>query len=166
MAARSTADHADQRRGSGAFERAIIRICHQRKGIAAALDDRATAIPMVGGSRLDEPPTTKTRAKKRVMARHPPQGLNVGDHTKQETHDALWLGARGSNIGPEMAMPGGAPLCHSCYGTAGLDVQYEPTKKLICQRTRRATTMSRLPFRKLSARRIQICLVQFYKSRS
>ena len=34
--------------GLWAFKRAIIR--HQRKGIAAAMDDKATVIPMVGGA--------------------------------------------------------------------------------------------------------------------
>ena len=63
LSGRSAADHADRRRGSWAFERAIIR--HQRKGIAAAMDDRATAIPMVGGSSLDEPQPQKEEPKRR-----------------------------------------------------------------------------------------------------
>ena len=45
----------------------------------------------------------------------PARGLNLSDHTNQEAHDAPWFGARGSNTGPGLAIPGGAPLCHSCY---------------------------------------------------
>ena len=59
--------------------------------------------------------TTKRRAQNKPLARHPARGLNLRDHTNQEVHDAPWFGARGSNTGLGMAVPGGAPLCHSCY---------------------------------------------------
>ena len=57
--------------------------------------------------------TTKRRAKNKQLARHPARGLNLGDHTNQEAHDAPWFGARGLNPGPELAIPRGAPLWHS-----------------------------------------------------
>ena len=61
--------------------------------------------------------TTKRRAQNKPLARHPARGLNFGDHTNQEAHGAPWFGARGSNTGPELTIPGGATLCHSCYGS-------------------------------------------------
>ena len=45
------------------------------------------------------------------------RGLNVGENTNQVAHDAPWFGARGSNTGPDLAIPGGSPLGHSCYGS-------------------------------------------------
>ena len=60
--------------------------------------------------------TTKRRAKNKLLERHPARGLNLGDHTNQEAHDAPWFGARYSNTGIGLAILGGAPLCHSCYG--------------------------------------------------
>ena len=56
--------------------------------------------------------TTKRRAQNKPLARHPARGLNLRDHINQEAHDA-----RGSNTGLGMAVLGGAPLCHSCYGS-------------------------------------------------
>ena len=61
--------------------------------------------------------TTKRRAQNKPLARHLARGLNLGDHTNQEAHDAPWFGARGSNTGPGLAIPEGAPLWHSCYGS-------------------------------------------------
>ena len=80
------------------------------------MNGRATAIPMVGGSRLDEPQPQKEESKIR-RAHHPARGLNLRNHTNQEAHDAPRFGARGTNTGSGMAVPGGAPLCHSCYGS-------------------------------------------------
>ena len=54
--------------------------------------------------------TTKRRAKNKKLARHPARGLNLGDHTNQEAHDAPWFGARDSNTGPGLAIPGDAAL--------------------------------------------------------
>ena len=48
-----------------AFERAII--CHQRKGIVAAMDGRTTAILVIGGSRLDELQPQKEEIKTRSL---------------------------------------------------------------------------------------------------
>ena len=50
LSARSAADRLNRRQGSWAFKWAII--CHKRKGIDVAIDDRATAVPMVGGLRF------------------------------------------------------------------------------------------------------------------
>ena len=44
------------------------------------------------------------------------RGVNFRDHTNQEAHDTPWFGAQGSNTGPVLAILGGAPLWHSCYG--------------------------------------------------
>ena len=90
-----------------AFQRAIIR--HQRKGIAAAMDDRAMAIPMVSGSRLDEPQPQK-RAQNKSLVRHPAQGLILDRHIIQEGHDAPWVVAWGLNTDPGMVTPGSALL--------------------------------------------------------
>ena len=59
---------------------------------------------------------TKRRVKNKPLPRHRARGLNLCDHTNQEARDAPWFSARGSNIGPGLAIPRGAPLCHSCYG--------------------------------------------------
>ena len=47
----------------------------------------------------------------------PARRLNLSDRTNQESHDAPWFGAQGSNTGLGLAIQGGAPLCHSCYGS-------------------------------------------------
>ena len=57
------------------------------------------------------------RLRAKALVSYPARGLNLRHHTNQEAHDAPWFGARGSNTGPGLAIPGGAPLCHSCYGT-------------------------------------------------
>ena len=57
-----------------------------------------------------------TTNNNKLAAHHPARGSNLDDHTKQEAHDAPWFGARGLNTGPGLAIPGGALLCHSCYG--------------------------------------------------
>ena len=54
------------------------------------------------------------------MVRHPARGLNLGDHTNQAAHDAPWFGVRGSNAGPEMVTPGGAPLYQCCCRSRNL----------------------------------------------
>ena len=61
--------------------------------------------------------TTKRRAKNKQLVSYPARGLNLRHHTNQEAHDAPWFGAQGSNTGPGLAIPGGTPLCHSCYGS-------------------------------------------------
>ena len=78
------------------------------------MDNRTTAIPMVDGSRLDEPQPQKEEPKK-AASKLPSAGLEP--HTNQEAHDAPWFGARVSNTGPGLAIPGGVPLCHSYYGS-------------------------------------------------
>ena len=50
-----------QRQGSRAFERALI--CHQLKGIAVTVNDRAMAIPMVDGGWFHAPEPLKEEAK-------------------------------------------------------------------------------------------------------
>jgi hypothetical protein len=78
------------------------------------MDDRATAIPMVGGSRLDEPQPQKEEPKNKTMAHHPARALNPDNHTNLEAHDTPWFGAWGSNPGPGLVTPGGAPLSQCC----------------------------------------------------
>ena len=58
--------------------------------------------------------TTKRRAQNEPLARHPARGLNLGDHTNQEAHDAPSFGAWGSNTGPWLVTPGGASLSQCC----------------------------------------------------
>ena len=60
LSVQSAADHPQRRRGSWAFERAILR--HQRKGMAIAMDNKTTVIPMVGGARFDALPPLKEEA--------------------------------------------------------------------------------------------------------
>ena len=61
--------------------------------------------------------TTKRRAQNKALAHHQARGLNPRHRTNQEAYDAPWFGAQGSNAGPGLAIPRGAPLwhSHSCY---------------------------------------------------
>ena len=59
----------------------------------------------------------KKKSEKQAAGASPNAGLSLGDHTNQEAHDAPWFGARGSNTGPKLATPGGAPLRQCCCGT-------------------------------------------------
>ena len=74
----------------------------------------ATAILMVRWLEIRRATTTKRRAQNKLMAHHPARGLNLGDHTNQETHDSPWFGARGSITGPGLVTLGGAPLSQCC----------------------------------------------------
>ena len=77
------------------------------------------------------------------LARHSARSLNLDDHIDQEAHDVPWFGARGSNTGPGFAFPGGASLCHSCYGGVSrkkLPLYMDLTTKLL--RTNAATVGS------------------------
>ena len=75
----------------------------------------AMAILMVRWLYIRRATTTNKRAQNKPLVRHPGRGLNLGNQTNQEAHDAPWFGARGLNTGPGLAIPGGAPLWHSCY---------------------------------------------------
>ena len=88
--------------GLWAFKQAIIY--HRRKGTAVALDNKAVAIPMVGGALFDAPEPLKEEAKE-VVGHHPARGLNPDKHTIQEAQDTPWIGARGLNTGPGLVTP-------------------------------------------------------------
>ena len=73
-------------------------------------------IPMLRWLEIRRATTTKRRAQNNPLVRHPARGLTLDKHTIQETHDAPWIGAQGSNTGSVLATPGDAPLRQRCCG--------------------------------------------------
>ena len=70
------------------------------------MDGRATAIPMVGGSRLEELQPQKEEPKTNLCHATQRWARSIlRDHTNQEAHNATWFGAQGRNTGPGLVIP-------------------------------------------------------------